>query len=244
MSSASRTKLADARICTNDAEGPMVVTPQDGPTPSRIEQVHEEIRAAIISGRYQPRERLTESDLAQTFGTSRQTVRAALIRLEEQGLVVLEPNRGASVRSFSVPDAIRIMRLRELLEGFAAALAAEKATNEELAELRGLVQKMRTCHDAGDLIGYSALNDPFHKLVVKAARDEQVENFVTSLNYVLVRFQFRSILVPGRADSSLHEHERIVECLVSRDGPGAEAAMRKHISHARTALEQTTQMPM
>ena len=86
------------------------------------------IRDGILTGTYGPNQRLTEMDLSAELGVSRQTVGIALVRLEQEGLVVTQPNRGASVRSVSVAEALRALRVREALEGVAASLAAQFVT--------------------------------------------------------------------------------------------------------------------
>jgi DNA-binding GntR family transcriptional regulator len=81
-----------------------------------------------MEGVYTPRQRLVETDIAPALGVSRATLRAVLIRLQHEGLIEIQPNRGAQVRAFSVEEAARILQVREVLEGLAAALAAEQAT--------------------------------------------------------------------------------------------------------------------
>ncbi|HLQ33008.1 MAG TPA: GntR family transcriptional regulator [Chloroflexota bacterium] len=211
-------------------------------TPSRFERAYRCLREAITSGTYRPNQRLTETELAGALGVSRPTVRAILIRLEQDGLVVIEPNRGASVRSFDLPEALRTLRLREVLEGLAASLAAELATPEELTAMSDVVDEMEHLVKAGDLLAYSSLNAKLHRTIVKSARDERIEKLLASLNYALIRYQYRTVLVPGRKDESLAEHREIVRRLQARDCHGVEQAMRKHISHVRATLEQSAEL--
>src|SRR5437868_7188903 len=113
------------------------------------------IRDAIVKGTYGPNQRLTEMDLSAELGVSRQTVGIALVRLQQEGMVVTRPNRGASVRSVSVAEALRALRIREALEGVAASLAAQFVTDEELAEMGELVAGMKPRADPQSLIHYS-----------------------------------------------------------------------------------------
>ena len=209
---------------------------------SRFEGAYRCLRAAITDGTYRPNQRLTETELAGALGVSRPTVRAILIRLEQEGLVVIEPNRGASVRSFDVAEALRTLRLREVLEGLTASLAAELATAEELAAMSQVVDQMAKLVEDGDLLAYSSLNAKLHRSVVQAARDERIEKLLASLNYALIRYQYRTVLVPGRKDESLREHRDIVARLQARDCQGAEEVMRRHVSHVRETLRQSAEL--
>src|ERR687895_304956 len=95
---------------------------------SRVEATYQRLKHDIMKGIYTPRQRLIETDIAQVLGVSRATLRAALLRLQHEGFVEIQPNRGAQVRGFSVEEATRILQVHEVLEGLAAGLAAEKAT--------------------------------------------------------------------------------------------------------------------
>jgi DNA-binding GntR family transcriptional regulator len=98
------------------------------PVCSRVEVTYQRLKRDIMEGVYTPRQRLIETDIAPLLGVSRATLRAALLRLQHEGFVEIQPNRGAQVRAFSVEEATRILQVREVLEGLAAGLAAEKAT--------------------------------------------------------------------------------------------------------------------
>src|SRR6188474_1468394 len=88
---------------------------------------YDKLRAAIVRGDIAPDARLVEADVSATFGMSRGAVRTALIRLEQDGLVVREPHRGARVRKVSDEEAVEILQARAVLEGLAARQAAERS---------------------------------------------------------------------------------------------------------------------
>jgi DNA-binding GntR family transcriptional regulator len=228
-----------------DGENSMAVREQSSEPDSestRLDRAYQALKQGIIQGTYQPNQRLTEMELSQVLGVSRPTARQALVRLEQEGLVVIQPNRGASVRSLTVPEALRTLRIREVLDGLAAALAAESATDEELAELQRIVEEMEEQVKANELLAYSRLNGQLHTAILRAARDETLYRMLASLNHALVRYQYRTILVPGRQDQSLREHQEIVRALVARDSAAAEQAMRVHVSHVRHTLSQAAQL--
>ena len=105
-----------------------------GVAPLRAE---DRLREAIVTGSLQPNERLVESDLAQRLGVSRTLIRAALVRLEQEGLVEHERHRGARVRLVSEREAVEILETRAVLEGLAARLAAERANAQDVEDLKG-----------------------------------------------------------------------------------------------------------
>ena len=200
------------------------------------------IREGILTGTYGPNQRLTEMDLSTELGVSRQTVGIALVRLEQEGLVVTQPNRGASVRSVSVAEALRALRVREALEGVAASLAAQFVTAEDLKEMDALLADMQQREGPQALVAYSEQNARLHALILRAARDETLDRMLASLNYALVRYQFRTVLVPGRVEESVAEHERIVAALQARDPARAEHTARRHVARIREVLEQSAQL--
>src|ERR1700712_4920 len=109
------------------------------PSPTSSLRVSEELREAILSGEFGPGERLRTAMLATRFGSSRTPVREALVQLEGEGLVDIEPRRGALVRSFASTDLIDLYEIRALLEPAAAARAALRASANQLARLTEIV---------------------------------------------------------------------------------------------------------
>jgi DNA-binding GntR family transcriptional regulator len=214
------------------------------PACSRLDAAYQRLKQDILDGVYTPRQRLVEAEVAQALGVSRATLRAVLIRLQHEGFVEIQPNRGAQVRSFSVEEATRILQVREVLEGLAAALATEKATPAQLAELRGVVTAMEKTLAADDLLGHLPLVGRFHQGIVEAAGNEFIDRFLGMLQAPLVRHQFRIILVPGRKDESLAEHREILAALERRDAAGAEQAMRRHVAQLRHSLQQASRLPI
>src|SRR5579872_6278394 len=137
-----------------------------GPAPDAYHQ----LREAIVAGQFHPNERLVEAAVAERIGAGRTAVRAALVRLDQEGLVTLERNRGARVRHISDREALEIEEVRAALEGLLARRAAEHATPADLSELHEVIEAMRTRVEGGDSIGYSELNARFHQIIWAAAR--------------------------------------------------------------------------
>ena len=194
------------------------------------------LREAIVQGRFQPNERLVEASVAASVGAGRSAVRAALVRLDQEGLVVLERNRGARVRLVSDREALEIEEIRAALEGLLARRAATRAAAADLHELRSVIAEMRERVAQDDAIGYSELNARFHNRIWAAADHPTAGRLLGSLKSQGIRFQYQTALRPGRAQRSLKEHERIFEALKARDGDEAENAMRYHLAEVLDTL--------
>jgi len=194
------------------------------------------LREAIVTGRFQPSERLVETEVARELGVGRSAVRTALARLEHEGLVEHERHRGARVRLINAREAVEILEVRAVLEGLAARHAAAKATPRDVEGLRAILSEMRRRLDAGDLLGASDHNAILHGRILEISGHATVARLIATLKSQLVRFQYRTILLPGRSEHSFSEHRELVEAIGAGDADRAERAMRTHLSHVADAL--------
>jgi DNA-binding GntR family transcriptional regulator len=196
------------------------------------------VRQAILQGQLLPNQRLVEANLAKTFQLGRAAVRTALARLEQDGLVEREPFRGARVRSISVAEAIEILEARAVLEGLAVRHAARNATPADVAALRATLARMHADHRAGDLLRVSEGNSRLHRQLLEIARHQTATRLIDGLHAQNVRYQFRTILVPGRATQSLDEHRAILDAVAAGDPKVAEKSMRRHLDRVADALRR------
>lgn len=141
---------------------------------SRVDEVYEKIRQGILDGSYLPSQHLVETHLAETYGVGRHIVRLALERLSAEGLVTIGPNRGAMVAQLTLEDALDILLVREVLEGAAARLAAERVTAQDLKVLEGCLATMREAIDKGELDRYSQTNAQFHAAIYNASGSKKI----------------------------------------------------------------------
>lgn len=196
------------------------------------------IREEIAEGQRFPNERLVEDDLAKRFGVTRATIRVALTVLEQQGLVVRQRNRGASVRAATERDAVEIFEIRAMLEALVARHAATNATREDISRLRKLHGELSELLAAGRMGDYQALNMVLHAEIARIAQHQSASTILRELHLRTVAFQYRPILEPGRAAAINKEHKLIIDALSRRDCDAAEAAMRQHLDNAVAALRQ------
>ncbi|MEU0471569.1 GntR family transcriptional regulator [Streptomyces olivaceus] len=195
-----------------------------------------QLRQAILRGEMAPAQRLVENELAEQFGVTRASIRAALIDLEAQGLVERIRNRGSRVRVVTVEEAVAITECRLVLEGLCAAKAAAAVDDGQVARLRDLGSAMRTAVAAGEPLTYSDLNHELHARIREFSGQQTAVELLERLNAQLVRHRFQLALRPGRPQQSLKEHLAMVEAIEARDPQAAEAAVRAHLTSVIEAL--------
>jgi len=196
---------------------------------------YDAIRESIGTGDFAPGAWLRESSVAATLGLSRTPVREALRMLATEGVVELVPNRGARVVRWTAADIDEVYRLRGLLEGHAAALAARNASGDQIAEIRALEERYERAvelHESGD--GMSArCNNAFHAAVLAASGSPRLEvllDLISSAHLVTQALQHYS---DDDRRRSILQHRDIVTAIQNHDESLAESAMRSHILAAR-----------
>jgi len=192
-------------------------------------QVAELLRRAIACGDVAPNERLVEHSIARDLSTNRAVVRAALAQLEQQRLVVRERNRGVRVRTYTSEEAAEILETRASLEGLVVRRAARLIDADGVRRLYDILMSMQSCEENGDLLAYSALNAQFHNAILEIGHHETAAMLLAVLQSQAVRYQFRTVLEPGRISRSLSEHAAIFAALEAHDESAAERAMHDHI---------------
>jgi DNA-binding GntR family transcriptional regulator len=218
-----------------------LINDNDGPADarssgSRYIQAYEGLRSLLLSGSIEPNTRLTEADLTTKFNVSRGTMRSVLARLVQDGYITSEVNRGVRTRSFSAEEAADILEARETLESALAGKAAERATKEEIDELRLIAEAMAVAQDRGDEKEYTQGNRRFHQQIKEAAHQQTLARAYDSLLYPLVMRQYRNLGAPHPRQGSLEEHQAILLAIITRNPEAAVAAMRLHVSTARRML--------
>ena len=193
------------------------------------EAAYARIRAAIREGTLAPGLRLTETDLAARFGVSRTPVRQAIARLEAEGLLTHEPRRGLTVTQPDHAQVVELYVMREILEGAAARLAAQHASDTELAAMAELIEEEPLAFS--DALRLAAINQRLHGLLYLAAHNRYLLRSLEQLGATMALLP--SLLTrSGRAEQAHAEHRALLAALLARDGAGAEAAAR---AHARAA---------
>lgn len=195
--------------------------------------VQDELRRAIIAGRYQQGERLFEDQIAQELEVSRNPVREALQALAGDGFVELEPRRGARVATVSAKRAEELFEVRESLEGLVARLAARRRTPAQLTELQSLVAAGLGAADRGEFEALPDLNTRFHAVLSASADNSLLAAELGRLSHVIEWVYSKRIV--ERSAGSWTEHETIVDAIAAGDEVLAFERACGHIAHARAA---------
>ncbi len=207
--------------------------PQETAGVPSSERVYRGLRDQILSGAIAPNTRLVEVQLASQFAVSRTPVREALKRLTAEGLVSSDPLRGMVVRDVDAAEIEDIYVIREVLEGLAARLAAERATASDIAKLRLLMELMEESAASQRWEAVVQINVKFHEVLYAASRNERLELIGRSLADAVRRYSSTVFSDAGRVAGVLREHEEIVRALESHDPALAEATSRGHLCAAR-----------
>lgn len=200
--------------------------------------VYEKIKEKIEHGIYSPAESLPEVELANEFNVSRNTIKKALLMLENDCYVTIEQNKGAKVRSYSKKEVLEYLQLRVELEGFLVRLAVPCFTEADVQQLQDIFARMQECHKLNDLMGYSALNQKFHGVIYRTCPNRTATDLLLRLKAQMRKYNTKTILVPGRGDNSYAEHEAILNAIQNRDAAAAEACMRRHVENVRRTFEE------
>lgn len=191
------------------------------------EVVADEIRGMIRSGELRPGDRLLEDKLAERLGVSRNPVREALRALENTGLVEVRPRRGAHVATLDPQRAVELLELRANLEAFAAQLAADRRTPEELAEIRHWFDTGREATARDDVVTAAKAHRQFHLAIERAAANSYLGPAVEPLR-AQTELVF-SQLIDRRGLIGWQEHVAIIDAIERADGAAADQATRRHM---------------
>ena len=207
----------------------------DHKTHTLADQVFERLETDILSGKYARGTILIEMELCQELGVSRTPVREALRRLQQEHLVE-ECGKGLKVLGVTREDLEDIMELRLRLEGFAAARAAERITEEQLQQLKDTLDLQEFYLSKQDSDHIKGMDSKFHELVYKFSDSVVIYDTLTPLHNKVQRYRKKSVENNSRATLSVEEHRAIYEALAAHDPKAAEAAILKHTKNAKNHI--------
>ena len=193
------------------------------------EKVFRTIRESILDGKYKQGDVLRETNIANEMHVSRTPVREAIRQLELEGLVHSIPNKETVVIGVSQEDVQDIFMIRGRLEGMAAKLAAERITEEELAELKEVLELTEFYVNKKDLMHIGELDHRFHDLIYKATKSKILKQMLSDFHTYIQKTRMESLAIPGRVQGLLAEHTAIFEAIQKRDSVNAEKLINKHI---------------
>jgi DNA-binding GntR family transcriptional regulator len=216
-----------------------VATPR-GPLKVERQRLHdvvvERLRSFITEGVLPPGTKLNERELCETLGISRTPLREALKVLAVEGLIEINPNRGASVARMSELEIRETFELMSGIEAFAGELACERITAQELEDIKALHYAMVVSKNQNDLPGYYQRNRSIHDMINLAARNTALRQVYLSLNRRIQALRYLSNQQAPKWERALHDHEEMIEALQTRDGKRLSEILRHHLLEKRDAI--------
>ena len=197
------------------------------------EMVYEELKMQILTGAIIPGTRMMEVELAEEMGVSRTPIREAIRKLEKEGLVVIEPRRGAYASQISTQDMVEILEVRENMEGLAAFFAASRMQPEEMAELKEIETKYNDAVIKGSMEDMIKYDTRFHRIIVESCNNKILVQMIEQLQELVLRFRYIYYDNFRRADNMPEEHRIIIEAIESGNAEAARDAADVHIARLK-----------
>jgi DNA-binding GntR family transcriptional regulator len=203
---------------------------------SAREQVYAALRDAIVGVQLEPGQQLSENELAARLGVSRTPVREAMVRLRDDRLVEIVPQLGTFVSRISVESVHDAQFIREALECAAIRLAAERATDADVAALRATLLRQHETDVAADFDRFYELDDDLHHALCDLSGHGVAWSLSQRAKSHLNRVRRLSLPVPSYIGEMISEHEAVVDAVAGHDPDGAEEALRHHLRMVLSTL--------
>lgn len=212
-----------------------------------VDKLASQLHARVLSGELPSGTRLRQEALAEEFGVSRTPVREALRKLQADGLIEVQPNRGAVVRGLSPREIRDAYEVRAALEALAAGLAAERVNREQLVRLEQVQDEFRAALErtvarrrGGREVGerevrrWGSANDDFHQTIHEASGNEVLADTLAQLDRNFPRDLSRLVVSESSAllEANVREHEAILEALARHDAAAASELMQRHVARS------------
>lgn len=189
------------------------------------------LREAILRGDLVPGERLMELQLAAKLGVSRTPIREAIRMLEQEGLAITIPRKGAIVAGMTEKDMQDVLEIREALEELSVQVACDKITEEEIARLRENMENFEESLKSGDLKRMAEADVEFHDVIYQATDNPKLINMLNNLREQMYRYRVEYLKNPSNHEQLLREHEAIYRGIMEKDKDAVTEMIRKHISN-------------
>ena len=197
------------------------------------EMVYEELKMQILKGSIIPGTRMMEVELAEEMGVSRTPIREAIRKLEKEGLVTIEPRRGAYASMISTDDMVEILEVRQDLEGLAAYFAANRMTDGQMEELRQVSDNYNDAVKRGNMEDMIKYDTRFHHIIVESCHNKILVQMIEQLQELVLRFRYIYYDNFRRAEKMPEEHKAIIAAIAEGNEDKARAAADIHIERLK-----------
>lgn len=199
---------------------------------STTEIAYEHLKETILDGSLSPGTRLVEAQIAEQMGISRSPVREALSLLEADGLIEAGDRRGTFVKQLSAEEIWEVYTARQVIEGYVAALAAEKATPADVKRLEAAVEKVLRLAEAEDYSGTVKADFEVHRLIWEASGHQLFCDILSRLEVQIRMFMAVQAPLFDHLYDSVEDHQDIIEGIAEGDAAAAKKSVQKHILEA------------
>lgn len=196
------------------------------------------LREAILKGDLKPGERLMEIQLANKLGVSRTPIREAIHMLEQEGLVVTMPRKGAEVAKMTLKDMEDVLEIREALDELAARAACQRITKEQLMRLKDKRQDFDHCLKSGDVKLIAEADVKFHDIIYEATGNPKLVNLLNNLREQIYRYRVEYLKDSENYPMLVKEHEAIYQALSEHNEEAVVHAIRKHVTNQASAVKE------
>ena len=197
------------------------------------EIVYEELKRQILVGEIAPGTRMMEVEMAEDMGVSRTPVREAIRKLEKEGLVTIEPRRGAYASDISIKDMVDVLEVRQMLEGMAASMAAQKVTEEEKLDFVEANSAYKNAVKKGNIEEIIRYDELFHQLIVSYSGNKTLNQLLSQVQELALRFRYIYYDDFSRYENMPVEHEEIEEAIISGDTQKAKVVAEEHVERLK-----------
>jgi len=204
------------------------------------EIVYEELKMQILTGKITPGMRMMEVELAESMGVSRTPIREAIKQLEKEGLVIIEPRKGAYASQISVKDMVDILEVRQDMEGLAAHMAAYRMTPKQMKELESISVGYNKAVEDGNMMDMIKYDTEFHNLIVESCNNNILTMMINQLQELLLRFRYVYYDNIKRVEKMPSEHTMIMEAIKDGRSDAARAAAEMHIERIKDMVMNDT----
>ena len=197
------------------------------------EIVYEELKLQILTGKIDPGTRMMEVELAEDMGVSRTPIREAIRKLEKEGLVIIEPRKGAYASQISTKDMVDILEVRQNMEGLAAYFAATRMSKEQMEELKRVSESFTEAVSAGNMTEMISFDTRFHHIIVESCSNKILVQMIEQLQELVLRFRYIYYDDFRRAEKMPAEHQMILDAIERGNAEEARMAADIHIDRLK-----------
>ena len=199
------------------------------------------LREAILKGDLKPGERPMELQLASKLGVSRTPIREAIRMLEQEGLAVTTPRKGAEVAKMTLKDMEDVLEIRDALDELAVRIACQKISDEQLKQLEDMKELFEKSTQTGNVKKIAEADVTFHDVIYEATGNPKLVTLLNNLREQVYRYRVEYIKDPKNYPTLIAEHEAILESLKNRDVKNAVEAMHVHVANQAEAVKTVIQ---